>query len=87
MAALTHPQIGAVTTVNETNLAYLGSLDAIAAEKARLVQSLPAAHQGGVAILNHDDARVRAMSRRTSARVITFGRDPDADLGAWIRIR
>jgi len=82
LAALTRPQIGVVTAVNETHLAYLGSLEAIAAEKGRLVEALPPAREGGIAILNYDDPRVRAMATRTQARVVTYGLDPDADLVA-----
>ena len=68
--------------MNETHLAYFGSLEAVSAEKARLVQALPAAQQGGTAILNYDDPWVRAMASRTSARVVTFGLNPNADLVA-----
>jgi UDP-N-acetylmuramoyl-tripeptide--D-alanyl-D-alanine ligase len=82
LAALTGPSLGVVTTVNETHLAYLGSLETIAAEKGRLVEALPPGGKGGVAILNYDDLRVRAMAARTRARVITYGLDPDADLVA-----
>lgn len=82
LALLTRPQIGVVTAVNETHLVYLGSLEAIAQEKGRLVEALPPADQGGVAILNYDDPRVRAMAARTRARVVTYGLDPDADLVA-----
>jgi alanine racemase len=82
LADLTRPQIGVVTAVNETHLAYMGSLEAIAAEKGRLVEALPAAGEGGVAVLNYDDPRVRAMASRTRARVVTYGLDPDADLVA-----
>jgi alanine racemase len=80
LAALTRPQIGIVTAVNETHLAYLGSLEAIATEKGRLIEALPPAHQGGVAILNYDDPRVRAMAAHTQAHVVTYGLNPDADL-------
>ncbi len=82
LATLTRPQIGVVTTINETHLAYLGSLEAIAVEKGRLVEALPPAAEGGVAILNYDDPRVRAMAARTRARVVTYGLGPDADLVA-----
>jgi alanine racemase len=82
LAALTCPQIGVVTAVNETHLAYLGSLEAIATEKGRLVEALPSEGEGGLAILNYDDPRVRAMAQRTRARVITYGLDPDAHLVA-----
>ena len=82
LAALVRPRIGVVTTVDEAHLATLGSVEAIAVEKGRLVEALPAANEGGLAILNYDDARVRAMAGRTQARVMTYGLDPDADVVA-----
>jgi alanine racemase len=82
LAALTRPRVGIITNVNETHVAYLGTLAAIATEKGRLVEALPTAGEGGVAILNYDDPRVRAMAARTQARVVTYGLDPDADLVA-----
>jgi UDP-N-acetylmuramyl pentapeptide synthase len=71
--------VAVVTAINHAHLAHLGSLEAIAQEKGRLVEALP---QDGVAILNYDDARVRAMRERTQARVITYGLSPDADIVA-----
>jgi alanine racemase len=82
LSQLTRPQVGIVTAVNHAHLAYLGSLDAIAQEKARLLEALPAADQLGLAIINYDDERVRTMRERTRARVVTFGFNPDADLVA-----
>jgi alanine racemase len=82
LAAMARPRIGVVTTINETHLASFGSLEAIAAEKGRLLEALPPADDGGLAILNYDDVRVRAMAGRTRARVITYGQDPDADVVA-----
>ena len=82
LAALARPTIGVVTSVNEAHLAYLGSLEAIALEKGRLVEALPPREQGGTAVLNYDDPRVRAMGSRTQARVVTYGLDPGADLVA-----
>jgi alanine racemase len=79
LAELTRPRIGIVTAVNEAHLALLGSLEAIAQEKGRLVEALPA---DGVAVLNYDDPRVREMGERTSARVVTYGQSPDADIVA-----
>jgi alanine racemase len=54
-------------------------LEAIAQEKGRLVEALPA---DGVAILNYDDPRVRAIRERTRAHVLTYGLSPDADIVA-----
>jgi alanine racemase len=82
LAELTRPRVGIVTAVNPAHLAYLGSLEAIAEEKGRLVEALPPADQDGLAILNFDDPLVRAMAERTDAQIITYGFSPDADLVA-----
>ncbi|HEX4257349.1 MAG TPA: cyanophycin synthetase, partial [Streptosporangiaceae bacterium] len=44
--------------------------------------ALPAAAAGGVAILNADDHRVRAMASRTEARIVTFGLGDQPEFGA-----
>lgn len=82
LAAIGRPAIGVVTAVQGIHLSRIGSLDAIEAAKAELVEALPAAADGGVAILNADDPRVRRMARRTDARVRTYGFAEDADVRA-----
>jgi len=79
LCRMTSPRVGVVTAVNHTHLEYLGSLDNIAQEKGKLVESLP---RGGYAVINYDDPRVRAMRDRTAAQVITYGTDPRADVCA-----
>ena len=79
LAEMTRPRVGVVRTINHAHLAYLGSLDAIAQEKGRLIEALP---RDGTAVLNYDDPRVLAMRERTQASVITYGLSPDADLVA-----
>jgi len=79
LCRMTSPRVGVVTAVNHTHLEYLGSLDNIAQEKGKLVESLP---KDGYAILNYDDPRVRAMGDRTGAQIITYGTDPVADICA-----
>ena len=64
------PRIGIVTNVSESHLAYFGSLDAIAREKATLVEMLP---PDGLAILNAGDPRVWAMRDQTRAIVVGVG--------------
>jgi UDP-N-acetylmuramoyl-tripeptide--D-alanyl-D-alanine ligase len=49
----------------------------VASAKAELIEALPAT---GVAVLNADDARVRAMAGRTSARTLIYGTAADADV-------
>ncbi|MEO7070574.1 MAG: Mur ligase family protein, partial [Nostocoides sp.] len=56
-----------------------GSRDAIATAKAELVEALPA---GGIAVLNADDAAVRAMAWRTAAEVVLVGEGDEADVRA-----
>ncbi len=79
LARIARPSIGVVTAVREIHLARAGSLDAIEAAKAELVEALPA---DGVAVLNADDERVSRMAARTAARVVTYGFSPVADVTA-----
>lgn len=71
---IARPQIGVVTNVGPSHLERLGSMERIAEAKAELVQALP---EDGLAVLNGDDHRVRAMEEQTQARVLTFGLHPD----------
>jgi len=73
------PHIGVVTNVGTVHAERAGDQDAIARGKAELVQSLPV---DGVAILNHDDERVRRMASVTQAQVFFYGLDSRADLWA-----
>jgi UDP-N-acetylmuramoyl-tripeptide--D-alanyl-D-alanine ligase len=81
LCRIARPQVGVVTNVSQVHLERAGSMEAIVAGKAELVESLPPAPDG-VAILNQDEAHVRAMSSRTQARVFTYGLADDADLRA-----
>lgn len=79
LAEIALPRIGVVTNVGPTHLERLGTLERIAQAKAELVEALP---KGGVAILNGDDPRVRAMAAKTAARAFCYGLDPGCDLWA-----
>jgi UDP-N-acetylmuramoyl-tripeptide--D-alanyl-D-alanine ligase len=82
LCELARPRIGVVTIVGPVHLERLGTIERITQAKAELVQALPAASDGGAAILNADDARVRGMAELTRARVFTYGLNPDGDLWA-----
>lgn len=82
LCRLARPEIGIVTNVGPVHLSRLGTMEHIAQAKSELVQALPGAAQGGVAILNWDDPRVRAMAEVTAARIFKFGLTPEADLWA-----
>ncbi len=78
LAATAPPRIGAVLNVGSAHIGEFGSVQAIAEAKSELVQALPAAADGGVAILNADDPLVAAMAAVTEAEVVTVGRTPGA---------
>jgi UDP-N-acetylmuramoyl-tripeptide--D-alanyl-D-alanine ligase len=80
LAAIGRPEIGVVTAVQAVHLSRIGTIEAIEQAKGELVEALP---PDGVAILNADDERVRRMSARTDARVMTYGFAPDADVTAF----
>jgi aminoacyl-tRNA hydrolase len=76
---LLRPAIGIVTVVGKDHWSAYHSLEAIAAEMAKLVAALPAA---GTAVLNADDPRVKGMAAQCAARIISYGLSADADLRA-----
>jgi len=73
------PRISVVLNVGVAHLGEFGSVEQIAAAKGELVEALPA---DGVAVLNADDERVRAMAGRTGARVVLVGEADDATVRA-----
>ena len=79
LASIAQPQIGIVTNVGPSHMERMGTIEAIAQAEGEVIDALPG---GGVAILNYDDERVRAMTSRTNARPFFFGLDPKAELWA-----
>ena len=84
LAALARPDVAIVTTVAATHIGHMGSLDAIAAEKASLFGALSPA---GTAIFPADAPhaeRLHAAARDAHARVVRFGGDGEARLDALV---
>jgi UDP-N-acetylmuramoyl-tripeptide--D-alanyl-D-alanine ligase len=79
---LTPPRVGLVLNVGTAHIGEFGGREAIAEAKGELVEALPAAAEGGIAVLNADDPLVRAMATRTKARTALFGEAADADVRA-----
>lgn len=79
LCQLAQPSVGVVTNIGPSHLERLGSIEAIAAAKAELVESLPPT---GVAVLNQDDPLVAAMRHKTQAQVVTYGLVPEAQCRA-----
>ncbi|MCK7636645.1 UDP-N-acetylmuramoyl-tripeptide--D-alanyl-D-alanine ligase [Corynebacterium sp. P7202] len=84
LAAIAPPVVGVVLNVGTAHIGEFGDRDTIARAKGELVEVLPGADDGGVAVLNADDPLVAAMAGRTRARVVTFSAagDPGADYRA-----
>ncbi len=70
LCELGRPSIGVVTNVSYSHLGRMGSIEAIAESIAELPESLP---EDGVAVLNGDDFRVRAMVERCRCPVVFYG--------------
>ena len=79
LCKIARPEMGVVTNVGPSHLERLGSLEAIAAAKAELPESLP---PHGFAVLNADDPLVHAMASRSRARPLFYGVSPQADVRA-----
>lgn len=77
LCAVGRPTVGIVTAVGAAHTSEFGSVAAVARAKAELVESLPAAADGGVAVLNAAQPRVMGMTEYTTARVLTFGSGGD----------
>lgn len=70
LARMTAPGVGVVLNVGLAHVGLLGSIEAIAAAKAELLEELPV---DGRAVCNGDDPWVRAMAGRSRAPVTWFG--------------
>jgi len=79
LAAIAEPTIGVLTNVGTAHIEHLGSREAIAEEKGDLLASLPAT---GIAVVGRDEPLAFAQAARSRARVLSFGRSPQADLRA-----
>lgn len=75
------PRVGFITAIHESHLDVFRSLDAIAREKSALLRGLPAT---GLALLNADDVRARALAALSPAPILTVGCSPQADVQATV---
>ncbi|MGV9673413.1 MULTISPECIES: UDP-N-acetylmuramoyl-tripeptide--D-alanyl-D-alanine ligase [unclassified Gordonia (in: high G+C Gram-positive bacteria)] len=79
LCSIAQPTVGIVTRVEGVHLELFGNIEAVARAKGELVESLPA---DGLAVLNADHKSVIAMAARTSAKVLSYGMTPSADVSA-----
>ncbi len=70
LAKLAAPDAAIITNVGAAHIEFMGSREAIAAEKGALAEALGPA---GTLILNADDAFSEAIAKRTRAKIIQVG--------------
>ena len=79
LAQVARPRVGVVTNVGGAHSENFESIDAIAAAKRELIESLP---RDGTAVLNADDPRVAAFAGIHPGRTVFYGQSPDAPVRA-----
>jgi UDP-N-acetylmuramoyl-tripeptide--D-alanyl-D-alanine ligase len=78
LARLARPHVAVITAVEKAHIGFLGSIEAIADEKAEILRALA---PDGVAVLPADTSLLpRLRAAAGSARVVTFGTAPTADV-------
>ncbi|MFC5382231.1 UDP-N-acetylmuramoyl-tripeptide--D-alanyl-D-alanine ligase [Aquipuribacter nitratireducens] len=94
LCGIARPDVAVVLGVGSAHLSEFGSREAIAQAKGELVEALDGDDPAALAVLNGDDALVRAMAGRTRAPVLLVGtgsgcgvRADDVDLDADARLR
>lgn len=78
--ALVRPDVAVITNFRDDHYSSFRGARGAQAEKGKLVAAV---EPGGTAVLNYDDALVREVAERTTARTLGFGRHADADLRAF----
>jgi len=79
LGRIARPDVAVVTRVAPVHLEFFASVEAIAEAKSEILEGLG---PGGVAVLNGEDPRVRAMAGAHPGRVVLFGRDRRYDVSA-----
>lgn len=77
LCRLVPPHVSVVTAASTAHTEAFGSVQAVAKEKGQLVANLPS---NGTAVLNADEPFVLAMRAKTTARVLTYGFSPAANV-------
>ena len=78
LARLAGPDVAIITAIEATHIGHMGSLDAIAAEKAAILEGVL---QGGTLVVPEGEARlVPHISRFAHIKVAAFGKETICDL-------
>ncbi|MCA8911741.1 MAG: UDP-N-acetylmuramoyl-tripeptide--D-alanyl-D-alanine ligase [Planctomycetes bacterium] len=79
LARIAGPQCGVLTSISESHLSGLGSLEGVIKEKSELLAAIP---RDGIAIVNFDDPRCVKAAERANCRVVSYGTDMRCELRA-----
>ncbi len=79
LTGIAPPDVAVVLVVGSAHIGEFGGIEAVAKAKAEIVQGLV---PDGVAVLNADDPRVRAMADVAPGQVVSFGTSAGADVRA-----
>lgn len=71
--------VGVLTTIGPSHLEYFKTIDNVTKEKSVIFKSLP---KDGLAVLNIDDPIIATLTGKVSAKLLTYGFHPDADVRA-----
>jgi len=77
LARMTRPHVAVITTIASAHIGHLGSIEAIADEKAWILRGL---EPGGVAVLPADNPLFARLKAAAPGRIVTFGTSPEADV-------
>lgn len=77
LAELAHPDVAVITAVERVHIGHLGSIEAIAVEKASLRLGMSA---NGISILPADSPHLRLLRDAHSGVVVLFGESDSADV-------
>jgi len=70
LAQICKPDIGVITNIGFSHIERLGTLDAIAAAKAELLENLA---PDGVAVLNADDPYYEVLAEKSLGEIVSYG--------------
>lgn len=79
LSAIARPDVAVITNVGPVHLEFFASVDEIAKAKAEILEGL---REGGRAVLNGDDPRVRRIGLGWGGEIVWFGRDRRWDVSA-----
>lgn len=77
LAAMARPSVALFTVIGHAHLEFLHDLDGVFRAKTEMLNFMP---DGGIVIINGDDAKLRAL--KCKQRIISYGMSGDCDIRA-----